>query len=123
MEMEITIATNPRVMSALDLKEFLERQPAWKSADVTLSTHKALARTRGLEPTLLVAIVGAAGAGLGALIAGLFQVLREKSAKRIVIQAANGRRMEFPAGLSEAEINVLVEKLKMLDEAPQIIVE
>jgi hypothetical protein len=121
--MEITIAANPRVISALDLKEFLERRPDWKSAGVRLSTRKATARTRGLEPTLLVAVVGAAGAGLGTLIAGLFQVLREKSAKRIVIQAANGKRMEFPAGLSEADINMLVEKLQMLDETPQIIVE
>lgn len=120
--MELTIKINTDAISAAELKESLEQRPDWKDLNIGLSLRKSKVRTRGLDPAILVAIVGAASTSMGALIAGLFQIAKEKSAERIVIQGADGERVEFPANLPPEEIDDLIEKARKLG-APKIIVE
>lgn len=113
--MEIVIKSSEEIAAPAEMKKYLESLPAIKSNDLTLLLGKSKTRLRGIEPTVLVAVVGATGAGLGALIAGLFQFLQRRSAKTIIMQTASGERLEFPADMKSEEIDLLIEKLKNLD--------
>lgn len=72
-------------------------------------------KTRSAEAALLIAIVGAAGTGLGALITGILKLAAEKGSRRIIIQGKSGRRIELPADAPTAEIERIVIAAKDLD--------
>ena|SRR5271157_1253569 len=72
-------------------------------------------RTRSAEAALLVAIVGAAGTGLGALITGILKLAAEKGSRRIIIQGKSGRRIELPADSPTTDIERIVVAAKDLD--------
>ncbi len=71
--------------------------------------------TRSLDPTTMIALVGAGSTALGALIAGLLRVAEKRNTKKIVIQGKSGRKIEVPADISEEQIKLLVEIAKELD--------
>jgi hypothetical protein len=69
-----------------------------------------------LDPTVLVAIIGVFNVGLTALIAGLFKMMENRGKKGIIVLVGKtGRRIEIPAGMSDEEISILIEKSKELD--------
>jgi hypothetical protein len=111
--MYITIKTNSDVIDLTELKKSLESQSGWADLDVTLSRRQPEVKVRGIDPTVLVAIVGTAGTGFGALIVGLFQFLQQNSAKRIVIQSGD-ERLEFPADMKPEEVDLLIEQVHRL---------
>ena len=74
---------------------------------------------RGLDPTVMVAIVSSAGTALGALINGVLNIAKEKGSNSIVIQDKNGRRVEFPANCSKEKIEEIIHLLNQM-EAPKI---
>lgn len=113
--MEIFIYPNKAIISAAVLKERLELDMLGQSAGVEFSLRNAPIPVRGMDPTVLVAIVGAVGTAFGALLSGLIQVAKKAAARTITIQAANGSRIEFPADLSSEEIDILIEKSKKLN--------
>jgi hypothetical protein len=74
-------------------------------------------RSRGsVDPTILVAIVGATGTVVGALIAGLFQLVSGKKGEKILFRSSNGATIEFPANLSPKELDEKIGKLKQLED-------
>lgn len=77
--------------------------------------HLEVKRSRSLETTVLVALVGVVGTGLGALITGLLKVAEKKSANRVVVQGRSGRRLEIPAGVPRETISEYVRLAKELD--------
>jgi hypothetical protein len=78
--------------------------------------------SRGLDPTILVAIVGATGTAVGALIAGLLQLVNGKKDEKIVLRTSSGMTIEFPANLSSKRLDEMINKLKQLeDEGFQIL--
>ncbi|MFX0195168.1 MAG: hypothetical protein ACFFCW_03515 [Candidatus Hodarchaeota archaeon] len=70
---------------------------------------------RGIDPTVLVAIVGVVSTGLGALITGLLRVAQQTAAKKIILQSKNGQRIELPSDLSPEKVDEWIEKLKKMD--------
>ena len=85
---------------------------------ITLELRKQNTRclNTGLDPAVLVAIIGVFNVGLTALIAGLFRVIDKRGKKgNIVLVGKTGRRIEIPAGMSDKEISILIEKAKELD--------
>ena len=56
-----------------EVKESLESSPDYAASDVLLELRTGKARYRSIDPTILVAIVGAAGTGIESLITGLLQ--------------------------------------------------
>jgi hypothetical protein len=72
-------------------------------------------RTRSVEAAVLVAMVGAGGTALGALITGILKLANERGALRVVVQGSSGRRIEIPAGLPEAEVTKLIALSKEID--------
>lgn len=113
MEMQIEISSE--TMPSINLKEYLEPQLSSIHSDVTLELRKAKARLRHVDPTTLVAIVGAVGTGLGALITGLLQIAKQSSANKIIIQSEDGARIEFPADMTSEEIDMLIKKMGKLN--------
>jgi hypothetical protein len=73
-------------------------------------------QARGLEPTVLVAIVGAVGTGIGGLISGLFQLISGRKDEKIVLRSSKGATLEFPANLSSQKLDELILKLNQLEE-------
>ena len=69
--------------------------------DIVLRRPKT--RFRNADPAMLVAIVGAAGSSLTALVAGIFQVINAKGSQRITIETSSGARVDIPASLSVSE--------------------
>ena len=113
--MQIQILIDSGLMSAEELKEQLEDTLSGNNAEARLRTERLGIRIRGMDPTILVAVVGAAGVSLGALISGLFQVAQQKSLKKIVVQSRDGARLEFPADTKPEEIDMLIEKVRALE--------
>lgn len=114
-EMELQIVISPEIMSIDKLKDNLEAQNYERGVELILETRKSETRLRGMDPTILVAIAGAGGAAIGALITGLLQILKQTIANKIVMQTRSGYRLEIPANLSPEEIEALIEKLRKLD--------
>lgn len=77
--------------------------------------HITIERTRSVEAAVLVAIVGAAGTALGALITGILKLANERSVQRVVVQGSSGRRIEIPAGLPQTEVDKLIALAKEID--------
>jgi hypothetical protein len=73
-------------------------------------------QTRGIDPTVLVAIVGATGTAIGGLIAGLFQLVSGRKDEKIVLKSSKGATIEFPASLSSQKLDELILKLNQLEE-------
>jgi hypothetical protein len=70
---------------------------------------------RSPETAILVAIVGAVGTGLGALIAGILKVAAQKGTSKVVLQGRSGRRVEVPANCPSDKIEEYVRLAKELD--------
>ena|GEM_PF-1939246 len=121
--MEIKIALNTEHASLQEIKQQLETQTGVAGADVRLELREAKVKYRALDPTVLVAIVGAAGTGLGALITGLLQVGQQFAAKKIVLEAQGGQKLEVPASTPLDKIDHLLDRLSQMSEVKKISVE
>jgi predicted ribonuclease YlaK len=122
-KMEIQIALNAEHTSLQEIKEQLETQAGVAGADVQLELREAKVKYRALDPTVLVAIVGAAGTGLGALITGLLQVGQQLAAKKIVLEAQGGQKLEVPASTPLDKIDHLLDRLSQMNEVKKISVQ
>ena len=109
--MEIQIALNSTGKSLEELKAALESQPDVTASGAQLELRAPTKKFRGVDPALLVAIVGAAGTGLGAIITGLFQIGQQMAAKRFTLETASGAKLEVPANTPPEQIDQLLEKL------------
>ncbi|HWS55874.1 MAG TPA: hypothetical protein VN228_17170 [Pyrinomonadaceae bacterium] len=121
--MEIVIALNPRSKPAAEIKESLEQQLTPAAADVQLELRQPKVKYRGLDPNVLVAVVGAAGAGLGALITGLMQLRNQMAARKIVLEAEGGQKLEVPADTPMEKLDQLLERLNRMNEVKKISVQ
>jgi hypothetical protein len=113
MNVKITISSHK--YSHEEIKSVLAKQnvldASWK-----LQNQPSGMSSRGLDTTILVAIVGATGTGVGALIAGLFQLITGKKDEKIVLRTSGGMTIEFPASLSAKRLDEMIDKLKQLED-------
>lgn len=121
--MEIQIAWPSKSKSLQELKAALESQPDLTASGAQLELRQPEKKFRGIDPTLLVAVVGAAGTGLGALITGLFQLGKEMAAKKFVLETQGGQKLEVPANTPVEKIDHLLDKLRQMDDVKKISVE
>lgn len=82
---------------------------------VELKVVKPKINTRAGDVSVLVAIVGAVGAALGALLTGLLKISEQKKAKSIIIVGKSGRRVEAPVDLPPERLRELIELCHELD--------
>ena len=102
-------------MTIAELGLFLEREMQ-DTRDLTLETRHLSSNFRGLDPIVLVALVGASGTCLGALVTSLLKVAQQGKTKKIVLQSKSGHRLEVPADTPPEKINEMIEKIKEMDE-------
>ena len=109
------IVIDSQLIPARVLKSSLENQGNWPRKQISLSLRGADVGVRGLDSTVLVALVGIAGTALVSLISGILQVLKEKRSAKIILQSKSGQRLEIPATMSLEEIDGLIRKLNSLE--------
>ena len=113
MELRINLYSNN--LSLDKFKELIEKQVNLNESDIHLEIKRPNFIPRGLDPTILVAIVGAAGTCLGAFLSGILQILKQTKSEKIVIQTKNGSRIEIPANTSADKLDQYIEKIKELE--------
>jgi len=98
-----------------ELKSYLEHTPSWEKSQTKLELRPTSIRLRGTDPTILVAIVGAVGGTVSALVTALLSIARKRQIGKIVIHSKEGSRLEVPANISMAKIDELIVKVKAMD--------
>ena len=121
MEIQIVVASSGKTLK--EVKEALESQANLAGADAQLELRQPKTKFRSIDPTLLVAIVGAAGTGISALITGLFQIRQQMAAKKFVLETHDGRKLEVPANTPVDQIDHLLEKLGQTSDVKKISIE
>lgn len=97
-----------------DLKHALSQEYV-SDDEITLEIRQSARRLRGVEPAVLVAIVGAAGTALGALVAGVLRLAQDKGSQKIIIVGRSGARIEIPASTQPEMLDKYVDMAKGLD--------
>lgn len=110
--MQIQIMTE--LIAAGELKSTLEDQLAGTEG-VALEIRESEAAVRGVDPTILVALVGAGGTAFGALLAGIFKIMEAKYARKIVINGSQGRRVELSGEFTKEQVDELVRQAREID--------
>ena len=118
MEIQIAVTSNSKPIE--ELKKSLETQLDPSGSDVKLELRTPKKKYRSIDPTILVAVVGAASAGLGALITGLLQVGQQMAARKIVLEGQGGSKLEVPANTSFEKIDQLLERVNQMGEVKKI---
>ena len=98
-----------------ELKRRFESQIVRKETSIELALEPKASTTRGIDPTVLVAIVSVAGTAFGALVSGLLQVAQASRQGKIILQGKDGARLEIPSNTPLEKVDELIEKLRMMD--------
>lgn len=99
-----------------EVQQALESQPGFSDSGIVFRKFRAI------DPTL-IAILGAAGTSLAALITGLFNLRGQIAARKIVLETSDGTKLEVPANTPVDQIDHLLDKLKQPDDVKKISVE
>jgi hypothetical protein len=108
--MEICIAVESKTSGAEDLENRLAAEFG-NVGEIRLEVR----RSRALDGPVLIAIISAVGAGIGALITGLVKIAGQRGESKIVIVGEGGRRLEVPADTPPHRLSEYVELAKQLD--------
>jgi hypothetical protein len=111
---EIQIVTNTEIIATDSLRRALETRLLEEGHPITFES-RGLHPTRGIDATVLVAIVGAAGTAVGAVIAGVIQIAQKSRCKKIVLQGKGGQRIEVPADTDLQKIKEFVDEVRRMD--------
>jgi len=96
------------------IKTFLERAIG-EEEDVRFEAEGPPMRVRGVDPTVLVAVVGAAGTAFGALISGLLQYAASKESAKIEISGSKGRKVVITGNTSLERVREYVKVAQEID--------
>jgi hypothetical protein len=98
-----------------ELKRRFESQIELAETSIKLELKPSASTTRGIDPTILVAIVSVTGTALGTLISGLIQIALASRQQKIVIQGKDASRLEVPANTPPEKIDELIGKLRTIE--------
>lgn len=115
LEMNQEIFIRCHSMSVRELKHSLEQALESSATPIRLEERHADKHHMRTDPNLLVALVGAAGAGIGALITGLLAVAQSGKSRQITLEGKSGRKISFPADADAKMIEKYIELAKTLD--------
>lgn len=105
--MTTSIEIKSRYMKAAELKRKLEEEQS-NAPEVSLHIHGKSSRFRGGDPNVLIALVGLAGGGLGALINGLMNIAAQRQGSYIELTGPDWS-VRVPANTPPDELNKMVE--------------
>jgi hypothetical protein len=98
-----------------ELKRRFESQIEQKNIPLELTLEPNASSTRGIDPTVLIAIVSVTGTAFGTLISGLLQIAQSGRQGKIILQGKDGARLEIPSDTPPEKVDELIEKLRMID--------
>ena len=107
------IVTTP-AMGAEELQQLLTDEID-DSADVAFETRETDVVIRGIDPTVLVAVIGAAGVALGSLVTGALRVAEKRRAGKVILRARDGTTVEFPVETPMETVDEYISRAKTLD--------
>ena len=117
--MQLRVELYSDTISSEQLYSLIDDETMWKSSDIDIKLVRknTIFRNSTLDPTVLVALIGGVGAGLSALIVGVFKLLEKKtnSIGVIEIHGSDGRCIKVPANTKEDQLMLLVELANKLD--------
>lgn len=105
--MTTSIEIKSQYMKAAELKQRLEEEQS-NAHEVSLQIHGKRSRFRGGDPSVLIALVGLAGGGLGALINGLMNIAAQRQGSFVELKGPDWS-VRVPANTPPDELNKLVE--------------
>jgi hypothetical protein len=109
--MEVSITSFQ--ISADELQELLgQRLSARVRCDISI--QPGTVQVRGVDPRVVVALVSASSAAIGALLSGLLQIAKERCSGKITLQGNDGSRVEVPANTSPEKLNALIENVRQM---------
>jgi hypothetical protein len=109
------ITLSSAIIPSVELKRRCESVATWEEVSIELELHESRPNKRGVDPTILVAVVSFTGTALGALISGLLQIANASRQSKIILQGKNGTRLEVPANTPPDKIDELIDKLRMIE--------
>ena len=95
-----------------DLIKYMSEIKADLSAEPQFWTENLEPGYRGSEMSVFVAVISASGAALGALIAGLFEVIRNHKSEKLIIEIEGQGRLEIRPNTSNEKIAEYIDKIK-----------
>lgn len=98
-----------------ELKRHCENQIVLKEASIELDLRDRRIDTRGIDSTVLVAVVSVTGTALGALVSGLLQIANARRQSKIILQTRDGSRLEIPSDTQSDRIDELIDKIKRME--------
>ena len=98
-----------------EVKEMLEENLGENGGKITLELRGSETRYRSIEPSVLIALIAAGGAGVVELLRGIWNMARDKRKMKIILQAKDGRRVEVPASCSREELEYFWNKVGQPD--------
>jgi hypothetical protein len=106
-------------MSSRQLRDDLARLVGANSGNVEVAWELRAAPhdTRGLDPTVLVAITTAVGTLAGTVVTCLFQLIQGRGRGTIVVISRDGTRIEGPADASAEQLDAYIAKIRELEVA------
>ena len=111
--MEITITADHELISAEELKTYIEDQLAINKEYFSLQVKPP--KFRGVDPIVLVAIIGATSTVLSTLITALLALAKQSQSRKIVVQTENGQRIEIPEDMPLERLDQIILKLKEIE--------
>lgn len=102
-------------MSVRELKRDLELALGSSASPIRLEERRSDEFSMRNDTVLLVALVGAAGTGIGALITGILEIARSVKSRQVTIEGKSGRKISFPADADSRLIEKYIEAAKTLD--------
>ncbi|MCP4600169.1 MAG: hypothetical protein GY847_06480 [Proteobacteria bacterium] len=113
--MEIRIMRSDDTLTSQELKEQFEQLPCWDQSITLEVRQEQQRRLRTVDPTVLAAIFSAAGAALGALVTGLFQIAKATHKERVVLVSKDGLRIEIETRHALDKIPELIKLLRLME--------
>jgi hypothetical protein len=107
---EIQVETDQPDEIQKRLKELLESE----GLSAVFHRSKETEGFRSIDPGTLVAIVGAIGTSLGALVTGLFSIGKQRECRKIVVRRGE-THVEIPLDASLDKVDALLALIKKSD--------
>ncbi|MFX0116118.1 MAG: hypothetical protein ACFFB3_16325 [Candidatus Hodarchaeota archaeon] len=113
--MDFQISINSKILNLQELDDLLKSPLLQKQKNINIEISRGKSEYRSIPGPILISIIGAGGAAIGALIAGLLQIVKQSLTKTIVLETRD-RRLEVPASTTSEELDILIKKLEMMDD-------
>ena len=113
---KVMIEINVAVLNRDELTAELQRHLGPAATAVEFCKQPRVSEFRAVDPSVLVAVVGAGGTALGALITGLLAIGKEQQSKRLILKT-NGISMDIPIDAPLEKVEKLIQLIQKYERS------